>query len=127
MCSLFLISIDKLTEMLMLVCASIMLNLVTLRYVLRTNAHTFVISGVHVIHATHATTCTEYSVEHVIHFDLNNNICRELSEERELLDDSVGENRYLSRKLGRIERTLDRVDHERNSVSFQSLSNKCAH
>ncbi|XP_065887701.1 centrosomal protein of 128 kDa-like [Dysidea avara] len=43
-------------------------------------------------------------------------LSRELSEERELLNDSVGENRHLSRKLGRIERTLDRIDHEKNSA-----------
>ena len=42
---------------------------------------------------------------------------RELSEERELLDDSIGESRRLSRKLGRIERTLDRMDDEKHKVS----------
>ena len=42
---------------------------------------------------------------------------RELSEERELLDDSIGENRRLSRKLGRIERTLDRMDHDKHKVT----------
>ena len=43
---------------------------------------------------------------------------RDLSEERELLDDSIGENHRLSRKLGRIERTLDRMDHDKHKVSF---------
>ena len=40
---------------------------------------------------------------------------RDLSEER---DDSIGENHHLSRKLGRIERTLDRMDHDKHKVSF---------
>ena len=44
--------------------------------------------------------------------------CRELSEERELLDNSVGEDHHLSCKLGRMERTLDRIDREKNSVRF---------
>ena len=42
---------------------------------------------------------------------------RELSEERELLDDSIDENHRLSHKLGRIERTLDRMDHDKHKVN----------
>ena len=76
----------------------------------------------------HSTHTHMYMLCECIHYTIIS--CRELSEERELLNDSVGENRHLSRKLGRMERTLDRIDHEKNSVRFVKhtvhlLSNSC--
>jgi len=66
----------------------------------------------------------------IFEFNPRYTICvyRELSEERELLDDNIGENHRLSRKLGRIERQLDRIDHDKHKVShcidFANDSNK---
>ena len=55
---------------------------------------------------------------HIYVYDCVYTGIRDLSEERELLDDSIGENHHLSRKLGRIERTLDRMDHDKHKVSY---------